>query len=92
MDIPTHAELVERYETFCKRHDMAETRFGRDATGEPQLLQSIRSGRSPSLKLLQRVASFMAAYEASNTAAAADPSPDNGGENIDAASAEARAA
>lgn len=64
MDIPTHAELVERYETFCRRHDIAETRFGREATGEPQLIQSIRSGRSPSLKTLQRVASYMAEHDA----------------------------
>ncbi len=64
MDIPTHEELVARYEQFCRRHDMAETRFGRDATGEPQLISSIRAGRSPSLKTLQRVASFMADHDA----------------------------
>jgi hypothetical protein len=60
MDIPTPEELVSHYEAFCKRHDMAETRFGREATGEPQLIQSIRNGRSPSLNVLNRVKAYIA--------------------------------
>ncbi|HEY1605590.1 MAG TPA: hypothetical protein VGF77_08315 [Allosphingosinicella sp.] len=64
MDIPTREELVRHYEDFCRRHHMRPTRFGRDATGEPQLIQSIRDGRSPSLDLLNRVASFMAERDA----------------------------
>lgn len=63
MDIPTPEQLVAHYEGFCRRHGMAETRFGREATGEPQLIQSIRGGRSPSLKLLRAVAEFMAAQD-----------------------------
>jgi len=82
MDIPTHAELVARYEEFCRRHDMAETRFGREATGEPQLIASIRSGRSPSLKTLQRVASYMAEVEKRRSAEDRDGSATKGGENI----------
>lgn len=60
MNIPTDAELLATIDAFLKRHDMAPTRFGRDATGEPQLIDSIRKGRSPSLNTLQRIADFMA--------------------------------
>ena len=64
LDIPTPAEIVAQCEAFCRRHAMAETRFGRDATGEPQLIDSIRKGRSPSLNVLHRMAAFMRSYEA----------------------------
>jgi hypothetical protein len=77
MKIPTDAELLASIDAFLERHDMAPTRFGRDATGEPQLIQSIREGRSPSLNTLQRIAEFMRAKDAAadqgdaSTAAAA---------------------
>lgn len=64
MDIPTEAELLTRIRAFLDRHDMAPTRFGREATGEPQLISSIESGRSPSLKVVQRVMQFMADRDA----------------------------
>ncbi len=59
MDIPTHCEVLAQIEAFLLRHNMAPTRFGREATGEPQLIDSMQKGRSPSLKVLERVAVFM---------------------------------
>jgi len=59
MDIPTDDQLIANIKAFLSRHDMAPTRFGREATGEPQLISSIESGRSPSLNTLQRIADFM---------------------------------
>ncbi|WP_370169778.1 hypothetical protein [Sphingobium abikonense] len=59
MDIPTHREVLAQIEAFLLRHNMAPTRFGREATGEPQLIDSMQKGRSPSLKVLERVAVFM---------------------------------
>lgn len=64
MDIPTEAELLVKVRAFLERHDMAPTRFGREATGEPQLIDSIERGRSPSLKTAQRIAAFMAEKDA----------------------------
>lgn len=64
MEIPTEAELLERIKAFLERHKMAPTRFGREATGEPQLISSIEAGRSPSLKVVQRLAAFMAEKDA----------------------------
>lgn len=59
MDIPTEAELLDHIRAFLDRHEMAPTTFGRRATGEPQLISSIESGRSPSLKVVQRVMAFI---------------------------------
>lgn len=64
MHIPTDAELLGSINAFIARHGMAPTRFGREATGEPQLIASIEGGRSPSLKVLQKIAAFMARYDA----------------------------
>lgn len=89
MDIPTHAELVERIDSFLERHKMAPTRLGRDATGEPNLIPSIRAGRSPNLDTLNKLANVMAEHDARDCPAPADPSPDNGGDII---GAEAQAA
>ena len=69
MNIPTPDEIITQIERFLERHQMARTRFGREATGEPQLLDSLISGRSPTLKLLTKIADFMAAYDAENPTA-----------------------
>jgi hypothetical protein len=59
MDIPTRPELLETIDAFLERHDMAPTRLGRDATGEPDLIPSLRRGRNVSLDTLNRLAAFM---------------------------------
>lgn len=60
MDVPTTSDMIAAIERFLERHqDMAPTRFGREATGEPQLLESLRKGRSPSLDTANRIAAFM---------------------------------
>ena len=64
MDIPTHSELVERIDAFLARHEMAPTRLGRIATGEPNLIPSIRDGRQPNLETLNRLGRVMAEHDA----------------------------
>lgn len=60
MDIPTPDELVAKIEAFIARHEMAETRFGRDAVRDPNLLSDLRAGqRLPGLLKLTRIADFM---------------------------------
>jgi hypothetical protein len=59
MQVITEAELIARIRSFLERHDMAPTTFGRKATGEPQIISSIEGGRSPSLKVVQRIIAFM---------------------------------
>lgn len=74
MNVPTTDEVIASIEGFLLRHAMKPTRFGRDATGEPQLLASIRSGRSPSLDTINRIADYMREKDAEVAieAAAAD--------------------
>lgn len=64
LKLPTTQELVAAIDAFLVRHNMRPTRFGRDATGEPQLLDSLRNGRSPSLDTAGKIADFMAARDA----------------------------
>ena len=60
MEMPTTSDLLNSIELFLGRHgDMAETRFGREATGEPQLIASMRRGRSPSLDTAGRITAYM---------------------------------
>ena len=68
MELPSDTELLARVDAFLERHGMAPTRLGREATGEPQLIDSIRNGRSPSLKVWNKVADFMARYDAEASA------------------------
>lgn len=59
MDVPSHDEVVELIDTFLSRHDMAPSRFGRDAFGEPQFVSSVRNGRTPGLSTLRKMRKFM---------------------------------
>ncbi|MEA3541966.1 MAG: hypothetical protein U9R77_07590 [Pseudomonadota bacterium] len=77
MDIPTHREVLAQIEAFLIRHNMAPTRFGREATGEPQLIDSMQKGRSPSLKVLERVAVFMKERDTAADSAASSSKPDD---------------
>lgn len=92
MDIPTHGELVERIDAFLERTGMAPSRLGRDATGEPNLIASIRNGRSPSLETLNRLARVMNEHDPETPPVEAEPkaewplqSANNGSEIITAA-------
>jgi hypothetical protein len=37
--------LMRRIHLFLKRADMAPTRFGREAVGDPRLISDLRNGR-----------------------------------------------
>lgn len=59
MDIPTNEQVIAAIESFLERHDMRHTRFGREATGNPNLVKSLRDGAAPTLTVLQRVSDYM---------------------------------
>ncbi|MDF0540811.1 hypothetical protein PX699_00515 [Sphingobium sp. H39-3-25] len=85
MDIPTRDEIIEAIDAFLLRHSMAPSRFGRLVTGEPQLLDSIRKGRSPSLNVLEKIRDFIretdAAHAQADTAAQQASSSGNVSDN-----------
>src|SRR4051794_26944577 len=63
MDIPTHAELVDKIDRFLERHNMAVTRLGREVSGDPNLVANIRAGRQPNLDTLHKLAGVMAEHD-----------------------------
>lgn len=60
MHIPTQDELIGRIEDFCGRHEMAESRFGREAVNNPAFIGGLREGKSPTLETLNKLKKFMA--------------------------------
>lgn len=90
MDIPSHEQIVANIDAFLDRHGMKPSRLGRDATGEPDLVRSIRGGRSPSLETLNKLAAFMADYDKANNPADRSASATKPGENIRGGSGERR--
>lgn len=73
--IPTLEQVLAKVDDFLARHKMAETRLGREATGESSLISDMRGGRHPSLKTLNRLDAFMAEQDAELAASAGDASP-----------------
>jgi len=61
--IITDEELLQRIEAFLERTDMAPSRFGREAMREPSFIESLRNGRSLSLKNANRVLRFMSEFD-----------------------------
>lgn len=76
MQVITEKQLVAKIEDFLVRHGMAETTFGALAKGEPQFLDKLRRGRSPSLRVAGQVADFMADRDAALHAAADSSTPE----------------
>jgi hypothetical protein len=69
MDIPTNEQIVQSIEDFLARHDMAATRFGRDATNNQNIVSDLRGGHAPSLAVLRRLKAFMERTDAEKAAA-----------------------
>lgn len=55
--------VLRTIEQFLRRHDMAPTRFGREAVRDPRLVFDLRNGREPSERMKRRVEHFMNMYE-----------------------------
>lgn len=43
----------------CKKHGIPESRFGRDAAGDPRLVRDLRNGREPGSKVQSKVIAFL---------------------------------
>ena len=61
-----------RLNAFLGSTGMSPTTLGMLAVGDPNLLRQIERGRSPSLRMADRILAFMAAYEA-DSGGARDP-------------------
>ena len=55
----THDAFLEQIEAFPTRSGISATAFGREALRDPSFVGDLRKGRSPNLKVAQRVSEFM---------------------------------
>lgn len=53
--------LLREVEKFLKRSEVAPTRFGRDAVGDPRFVFDLRKGREPRARTVARVRAFLEA-------------------------------
>jgi hypothetical protein len=56
-------KLLERIDAFCQRNDVAETRFGRDAVGDPNLIARLRAGRPVLDTTVRKIEDHMRTYK-----------------------------
>lgn len=62
----TQNSFIKSVEIFLGRYGMAETTFGREATGSPRFVQRLREGVSPTLRTVAKVKQFMGDYAREN--------------------------
>ena len=55
--------LLYRIERHLQRRRMSQTRFGREAVGDPNLISQLRDGRELRAKTSQRVLDYLDRYE-----------------------------
>ena len=55
--------LMRRIQLFMKRSDMAPTRFGREAVGDPRLIADMKNGRELRDKTIARIQAWLDAQE-----------------------------
>lgn len=60
--------LIRRIERFLRDTDMAWTKFGRLAAGDPRFVQDLRNGRTPRPATEKRVEHFMNTYSGAHGA------------------------
>jgi hypothetical protein len=51
--------LLREVEKFLRHQEVAPTRFGRDAVGDPRFVFDLRKGREPRPRTIQRVLAYL---------------------------------
>jgi hypothetical protein len=55
--------LLREVEKFLRQSDVAPTRFGRDAVGDPRFVFDLRNGRDPRPSTIARVRAYLEAVQ-----------------------------
>lgn len=55
--------LLREVEKFLRESDVAPTRFGRDAVGDPRFVFDLRNGRDPRPSTVARVRAYLEALQ-----------------------------
>ena len=53
--------LLGEIERHLQRAAISETRFGREAVGDPRFVADLRNGREPRTRTIERIATYLAA-------------------------------
>lgn len=56
-------DFLAEVDGFLSRSGMSASAFGRAAVSDPNFIADVRTGRAPSLRLVQRVKDFIAEQE-----------------------------
>ena len=56
-------ELMRRIQHFLKQADMAPTRFGREAVGDPRLISDMKNGRELRDETIARIQAWLDSRE-----------------------------
>ena len=59
--------LIRKIEKFLRRTGMPATKFGLLATRDPRFVLDLRNGRTPRLRMEQKVEHFMNIYDNNTT-------------------------
>lgn len=51
--------LLQRIERHCRAHRMTPTRFGREALGDPNLVDQLRNGRELRAATAQKIIDYL---------------------------------
>ena len=54
--------LLGEIERHMQRTGIPETRFGREAIGDPRFVRDLRNGREPRSRTVARIARYMASH------------------------------
>lgn len=55
--------LLRQVENFLRQSEVAPTRFGRDAVGDPRFVFDLRKGRDPRPRTVARVRAYLEALQ-----------------------------
>lgn len=55
--------LLREVEKFLRQSDLAPTRFGREAVGDPRFVFDLRNGRDPRPRTIARVLAYLEAAQ-----------------------------
>lgn len=56
------SDVQARVARFLKRHGMKPTKFGRLALKDPGFVRGLNEGRSPTMRTVERLETFMEGY------------------------------
>lgn len=55
--------FLAEVDAFLKRHEMSDSRFGKEALKDPNFVLELRGGRSPGINTVEEVRTFMLSYK-----------------------------